>query len=1182
MKGFDQLTPEDKKAVKSKLTKLANYIKNDKVSATELEQALKAVFTSGKANLANGIEVAIQDILRAYQTLPSKTRQLANQLKSEKEKLVRDAFKNIDFNALSPEKAQRVRAAMTSLMTTATNAKIPVNELEASLKRVLSGGPVDPGNALDNKIRRVGEALKDVNARSNLFLLSWQSIIRLLQVQLLQSVFYRFIGDIEQATQKAAEFQTKISEIRTISQDAQLKSEQWADSIRNLSDATGLELLDVTAAAYETISNQIAKGAEATRFLADSADLARVGVSSVAVASNVLSTVINAYGLNADKAREISAQLFQTMDYGRIKLSELDMALGTAAPLSASLGVSLQELNAVLGQLTIKGVQSTTAATGINNIMTKLLSPSKEMSVLFREWGVGSGQAAVASFKFVGVLQKLGQELDKNGIARLGDLLPDVRGLRAAIGALSAGSLEEITKFADNTAEANDKYAKAIAITNESMARTFIQDLNRVQNVLIVDIGTKVLALFQKFAELFGGLSNLAALTAKAFNTFSIALHGVADALKFTGKWLNILTGGMLQFKETSIAVDYFFALAAGAGVFGLAITALGAVFASYTVTVGLATTSTTLFGVAMTAVGARVMAAMAFMTAHPLILLASVVAGALATLYISSVTYYENLKTLREKYIASEQKNIDKLKEIYGRAKDAEFDALKKSNDAKEQFIRDTMIKQRLVIVKELAAISSEFDASGNELTNKLKDRIKETSKNLADLASEMAKNAYTNALDPKNLTQRFGKTKEYLEQLGKSINITKDFEQARNILKDMLGIAQDMVKALKESIQGSRDKITDLTFDKTKAGLEGIKKGKRRDTAVQNLISGKQAEIDAALGAGNIELAQKVASQINDLVGMIDNEKTANKLKIDLLDRQIQIEEANILLRTQQLEEAKAAEALALQARQNLELSLKTQAEQALKLSEKFDLLVKTEEEMVAAIKKNTEALEANNTKDKDVFNKLLTAATAVGGAFKPIQDLIEASYKWNNKKENDAAKDALANFAKQKQSLDLAIKNDRPIADLEKDFGRLTKALGDLKNLEGMDQETLKPLFQQLEEDLKDIARVLAEKRGDAPAFKDGGFVDGKSGATDSLWVKATRGEHITNPYASATFAPLLEAINSVKGPGSTGQGNTGSQTNNVYVTYDNNKTPQHNVRDFTRHMRREIGRGSTRLS
>ncbi len=164
---------------------------------------------------------------------------------------------------------------------------------------------------------------------------------------------------------------------------------------------------DVAQAAYDAVSNQVVRGAEAFKFLATAAELARTTQSSLTDTQNLLSSAINSYGLSVEDADRLSAQLFTTIDVGRVKVSEIANTFGRTTFLGNALGVTLEEIQAGLATLTVQGVRTSDAETFLTNVFQKLLKPTEATTRILNQLGVASGEAAVQTFGFSGVLEKL-------------------------------------------------------------------------------------------------------------------------------------------------------------------------------------------------------------------------------------------------------------------------------------------------------------------------------------------------------------------------------------------------------------------------------------------------------------------------------------------------------------------------------------------------------------------------------------------------------------------------------------------------------------------------------------------------------------------------------------------------------------------------------------------------------
>jgi TP901 family phage tail tape measure protein len=325
---------------------------------------------------------------------------------------------------------------------------------------------------------------------------------------LISQVLLKITSEFQGAVDNAAKFQIKISEIRTLSQENQLSMAGWSNEVRNLSDRFGVDIFDVTAGVYETLSNQIAKGTEATSFMSTAMKFAAVTVSSTQNAVDLLSSTLNSYGASAGDAEHHSAILFKLIDYGRVRADEIGNTFGTVTAISSKLGVSLEETSASISVMTRQGVTASNAMTYTRNIMASLLKPSDSLKQTFKEWGVVSGEAAIKTFGWVGVLKKLNDEVDKGGLAELSENFKNLRSLQGTA-LLSGKGFEDFKQDLEGFKNASTSYAQASKIAFESSGKALEMQFNKIKTFFIVDLGQKAVQTIVSLSKPFGGLANI-------------------------------------------------------------------------------------------------------------------------------------------------------------------------------------------------------------------------------------------------------------------------------------------------------------------------------------------------------------------------------------------------------------------------------------------------------------------------------------------------------------------------------------------------------------------------------------------------------------------------------------------------------------------------------------------------
>lgn len=122
-------------------------------------------------------------------------------------------------------------------------------------------------------------------------------------------------------------------------------------------------------------------------FLRTAAKTAVADGSDVSTAVDGITTVLNAFHMDAAKAQDVTDQLFKTVANGKTTFGELASTIATAAPTAASAGMGFKEMLAATATLTKQG---TPTAQAMTQIRAAILAMNKEL---------GDGWAKSLSFQ---------------------------------------------------------------------------------------------------------------------------------------------------------------------------------------------------------------------------------------------------------------------------------------------------------------------------------------------------------------------------------------------------------------------------------------------------------------------------------------------------------------------------------------------------------------------------------------------------------------------------------------------------------------------------------------------------------------------------------------------------------------------------------------------------------------
>lgn len=447
-----------------------------------------------------------------------------------------------------------VRSGQYTILSTTPKVNSALNQTQEVIKGISTDGQAFTATLtrvngqmvnFSGSLPAVGTGLKQVDNNIKQVTASWQTFIRIVAVQLVHRAVSALIQEFREAVRMASEFEIKISEVRTISQQAQLSTEGWANGLRKLSNEFGIDVLDQTEAAYQTLSNQVAHGAEVFGFLTQANRLAIATVSDTSTAVQALTALINSYSLSTEDASKLSAQLFKTVELGRLRLKDLSESIGNVTILSSKMNVSVSEVLASLVTLTRQGVNADEAMTLLRNVFLALIRPTKEMKQLFRELGVTSGEQLIAQRGLAGAFALL-EEKTRGSTTQLAEYFGRIRGIVGA-SAFAGKGLQLFTDALDEITKSSDSFNKAVGIGFESTAKKVEIAANKIRNAFEKEFGEPVLEIILKVSEAIGGLDRIIRAIGGAIDQTKRNLDTLPEWMKLVVAYSAI---GIVNFKR--------------------------------------------------------------------------------------------------------------------------------------------------------------------------------------------------------------------------------------------------------------------------------------------------------------------------------------------------------------------------------------------------------------------------------------------------------------------------------------------------------------------------------------------------------------------------------------------------------------------------------------------------------
>lgn len=309
--------------------------------------------------------------------------------------------------------------------------------------------------------------------------------------------------------QAAQSYETALAKVSTIADTQAVPLEKFSQEILALSNSTGVAATAIAEDVYNAISAGQASG-DAVNFVTNSTMLAKAGFAETSQTLDVLTTILNAYGMSADKVGTVSDMLVQIQNKGKVTVGELSSVMGKIIPTANSYNVSLEQLGATYAIMTSKGIAAAETTTYANSMLNEMgKSGTTADKALRQAAGKGFADLMASGMSLGDVLAILQTEAEKSG-KTIADMFGSAEAGKAAVSLLSGGVdgfNASVAEMVNSTGMTQEAFEKMAGTTEDKMAKAknSITNLGIVlgQNLLPIvgNVADKVAVLVTKVAE---------------------------------------------------------------------------------------------------------------------------------------------------------------------------------------------------------------------------------------------------------------------------------------------------------------------------------------------------------------------------------------------------------------------------------------------------------------------------------------------------------------------------------------------------------------------------------------------------------------------------------------------------------------------------------------------------------
>lgn len=335
-------------------------------------------------------------------------------------------------------------------------------------------------------------------------------------------------GALGLAAKASLDFDAEFSKVATLleGEDYNPKMlETLREGVMQVSREFGIALPE----AIDAMANALSSGVPAdniVEFVRTSAIASKAGLAELADVTDVTTSIMATYGLEATEAARINDILFAGVKVGKIEYKDFAQYIGQVLPVASAAGVSLEELSGAAAALTLSGFKPATAMESLKSAISNVIKPSEQAQAAAKALGFDFSVAALESKGLQGFLSELYQKMEstpdwkvldenqvKNTQKRIKDIQKDIDETNEKLNTAGADKKPALLKrLEDLTGKSEEAKAK----------------LNELYTTAAKDLDAKT-----GVAQMFGDVSGLAAVLALGNNemkNFNMSMDATTNA----------------------------------------------------------------------------------------------------------------------------------------------------------------------------------------------------------------------------------------------------------------------------------------------------------------------------------------------------------------------------------------------------------------------------------------------------------------------------------------------------------------------------------------------------------------------------------------------------------------------------------------------------------------------------
>jgi len=329
---------------------------------------------------------------------------------------------------------------------------------------------------------------------------------------------YMFSNVLRSGIREAAAFEKQMAMVSTmLDQQSMSILPHYKEQLRAMSKEFGEGTETLSKGLYDILSASIAP-AKALNVLAVAAKAAKGGMTDTGTAADALTTILNSYGLSAERAGDVSDKMFAIVKRGKTTYAELAPNIGKIASLAATAGVSFDDLGASIATMTRAGVQTEIAITSLRAVILGFLKPMPDAIEMAKKFDIVLSSATLSTEGLRGVVQKL----SKATAEQLAIIFPTSRALAGFTANIrnASGLTEDFERSLGALGLSQEAYMKMVGTDEQKLAQLNQQWIDMKKSIGELTTGP-LIGFLEKVTWYFNEIGEAAGNIKKAIDSLN-------------------------------------------------------------------------------------------------------------------------------------------------------------------------------------------------------------------------------------------------------------------------------------------------------------------------------------------------------------------------------------------------------------------------------------------------------------------------------------------------------------------------------------------------------------------------------------------------------------------------------------------------------------------------------------